>query len=63
MPCPPIIETWIVISCFLSLVRSSMFFDEDGHLAHEFYEECQVHSEYGVRWSMKRIYNKLVPQV
>lgn len=44
---------------------SSMFFDEDGDLAHEFYEECRTKSEQGsVRWTMRRLlHNGIRPQV
>jgi hypothetical protein len=35
---------------------SSMFFDEDGDLAHEFYEEHKTQSSTGsVRWTMKKL--------
>ena len=51
----------------LSFPHSSMFFDEDGDLAHEFYEECRVTDSTSydtvVRWTMRRIKNGLVPQV
>ena len=42
-----------------------MYFDEDGDLAHEFYEEYRVQSECGLtRWTMRRlIHNGIRPQV
>ena len=47
-------------SCFYR----SMYFDEDGHLAHEFYREEKVTSPSGVvRWKMKKIFRHLSPQV
>lgn len=43
---------------------SSMYFDEDGDLAHEFYEEERLTSSTGVvRWCMKRVIDNLMPQV
>ena len=42
----------------------SMYFDEDGDLAHEFYQEERVTSPSGVvRWRMKKIFDRLSPQV
>lgn len=41
-----------------------MFFDEDGDLAHEFYQEEMVVNSAGVvRWAMKRVFRNLRPQV
>ena len=41
-----------------------MYFDEDGDLAHEFYKEERLTNSTGaVRWCMKRIVDKLIPQV
>ena len=41
-----------------------MYFDEDGDLAHEFYQEERVTGPSGgVRWRMKQIFDKLIPQV
>ena len=43
---------------------SSMYFDEDGHLAHEFYREEKVTLSTGVvRSRMKKIFDHLIPQV
>ena len=44
---------------------SSQFFDEDGDLAHEFYEECRIQSNNGpVRWTMRLLKHKGIrPQV
>lgn len=39
-----------------------MFFDEDGDLAHEFYEEVKPNKR-GSKAKMKRIQTNLVPQV
>ena len=41
-----------------------MYFDEDGHLAHEFYQEERVTGPSGgIRWRMRQIFDRLVPQV
>ncbi|XP_046682988.1 tumor suppressor candidate 2-like [Homalodisca vitripennis] len=41
--------------------QGSMFFDEDGDLAHEFYEEVRPNKK-GSKAKMKRIQTNLVPQ-
>jgi hypothetical protein len=41
---------------------SSMFFDEDGDLAHEFYIEVPP-SRKGCKATMKKVLHNLVPQV
>jgi len=41
--------------------RGSMYFDEDGDLAHEFYEEVPPKKKGGKR-KMKRVLKNLVPQ-
>jgi len=41
--------------------QGSMFFDEDGDLAHEFYEEVKPNKR-GSKAKMKRIQTNLVPQ-
>ena len=41
--------------------RGSMYFDEDGDLAHEFYEEVPPKKKGGKR-KMKRVVRNLVPQ-
>lgn len=41
--------------------RGSMYFDEDGDLAHEFYEEVPPKKKGGKR-KMKRVLRNLVPQ-
>ena len=41
--------------------RGSMYFDEDGDLAHEFYEEVAPKRKGGKR-KMKRVVKNLVPQ-
>ncbi|XP_070559561.1 tumor suppressor candidate 2-like [Ptychodera flava] len=47
-------------SPFVLTRTSSMYFDEDGDLAHEFYEETAGKSRR--RTHMKRIYRNLTPQ-
>ncbi|CAI9575591.1 unnamed protein product, partial [Staurois parvus] len=42
--------------------RGSMFFDEDGDLAHEFYEETIVTKNGRKRAKLKRIHKNLRPQ-
>lgn len=43
--------------------RSSMYYDEDGDLAHEFYEETIVTKNGRKRAKLKRIHKNLIPQV
>ncbi|XP_046363503.1 tumor suppressor candidate 2-like [Haliotis cracherodii] len=45
-------------SPFVLTRQSSMFFDEDGDLAHEFYEEVRI----GKRFIMRRKRHNLIPQ-
>lgn len=42
-----------------------MYFDEDGDLAHEFYEEYRIQSPQGVvRWTMRLLHHEGIrPQV
>lgn len=40
---------------------SSMYFDEDGDLAHEFYEEVKPNKK-GKKYSMKKVTRRLLPQ-
>lgn len=40
-----------------------MYFDEDGDLAHEFYEETVVTKNGQRKAKLKRIYKNLTPQV
>ena len=42
-----------------------MYFDEDGDLAHEFYQEERMIAPSGgpVRWRMRQIFDRLIPQV
>ncbi|XP_010716606.3 tumor suppressor candidate 2 [Meleagris gallopavo] len=42
--------------------RSSMYYDEDGDLAHEFYEETIVTKNGRKRAKLKRIHKNLIPQ-
>ncbi|XP_068205113.1 tumor suppressor candidate 2-like [Palaemon carinicauda] len=46
---------------FVYTRRGSMFFDEDGDVAHEFYEEVPPLRR-GVKATMKRILTNLTPQ-
>ena len=46
---------------FVFMRRGSMYFDEDGDLAHEFYEEVAPKRKGGKR-KMKRVLKNLVPQ-
>lgn len=46
-----------------SLYCSSLFFDEDGDLAHEFYEETIVTKNGRKKAKLKRIHKNLTPQV
>ena len=48
--------------CFLNLYQRSMYFDEDGDLAHEFYEEIILGGSCP-RSAMKRKRKNLIPQV
>lgn len=54
-----------LIGCFvyflLIFFSSSMYFDEDGDLAHEFYEEVRP-SKKGKKSYMKKITRRLLPQ-
>lgn len=43
--------------------RSSMFYDEDGDLAHEFYEETIVTKNGQKRAKLRRVHKNLIPQV
>ncbi|XP_076858623.1 tumor suppressor 2, mitochondrial calcium regulator b [Brachyhypopomus gauderio] len=47
---------------FVFTRRSSMFFDEDGDLAHEFYEETVVTKNGRKKTKLKRIHKNLIPQ-
>lgn len=47
----------------MSLCCSSMYFDEDGDLAHEFYEETIVTKNGRKKAKLKRIQKNLTPQV
>lgn len=42
---------------------SSMFYDEDGDLAHEFYEETIVTKNGQKRAKLRRVHKNLIPQV
>ncbi|KAM9326353.1 tumor suppressor candidate 2 [Gastrophryne carolinensis] len=47
---------------FIFTRRGSMYFDEDGDLAHEFYEETIVTKNGRKRVKLKRIHKNLRPQ-
>lgn len=47
---------------FVFTRRSSLYFDEDGDLAHEFYEETVVTKNGRKRAKLKRIQKDLIPQ-
>ncbi|XP_008317814.1 tumor suppressor candidate 2-like [Cynoglossus semilaevis] len=43
-------------------VGSSLFYDEDGDLAHEFYEETVVTKNGRKKFKLRRIQKNLIPQ-
>ncbi|XP_071611773.1 tumor suppressor candidate 2 isoform X2 [Heliangelus exortis] len=47
---------------FVFTRRGSMYYDEDGDLAHEFYEETIVTKNGRKRAKLKRIHKNLIPQ-
>ncbi|XP_030061354.1 tumor suppressor candidate 2 [Microcaecilia unicolor] len=47
---------------FIFTRRGSMYYDEDGDLAHEFYEETIITRNGRKRAKLKRIYRNLIPQ-
>ncbi|XP_037707215.1 tumor suppressor candidate 2 [Choloepus didactylus] len=47
---------------FVFTRRGSMFYDEDGDLAHEFYEETIVTKNGQKRAKLRRVHKNLVPQ-
>ncbi|KAG7472292.1 hypothetical protein MATL_G00107230 [Megalops atlanticus] len=47
---------------FVFTRRSSLYYDEDGDLAHEFYEETVVTKNGRKRAKLKRIQKNLIPQ-
>ncbi|XP_067417299.1 tumor suppressor candidate 2 isoform X2 [Emydura macquarii macquarii] len=49
-------------SPFVFTRRGSMYYDEDGDLAHEFYEETIVTKNGRKRAKLKRIHKNLIPQ-
>ncbi|CAG06900.1 unnamed protein product, partial [Tetraodon nigroviridis] len=56
------VEVFQVARSFVLTRRSSMYFDEDGDLAHEFYEETVVTKNGQRKAKLKRIYKNLTPQ-
>lgn len=51
------------VQVILCLCSSSLFFDEDGDLAHEFYEETIVTRNGRKKAKLKKIQKNLTPQV
>lgn len=49
------------IVCCVFFFASSMYFDEDGDLAHEFYEEVRPNKR-GKKSYMKKVTRRLLPQ-
>uniref|UniRef100_A0A8C5ETX6 Tumor suppressor 2, mitochondrial calcium regulator a n=1 Tax=Gouania willdenowi TaxID=441366 RepID=A0A8C5ETX6_GOUWI len=47
---------------FVNTRRSSLYYDEDGDLAHEFYEEMVVTKNGRKKSKLKRIQKNLIPQ-
>ncbi|KAK2857789.1 hypothetical protein Q7C36_005708 [Tachysurus vachellii] len=47
---------------FVFTRRSSLYYDEDGDLAHEFYEETVVTKNGRKKAKLKRIHKNLIPQ-
>lgn len=54
---------YIYCHVFFFFCCSSMYFDEDGDLAHEFYEETIVTKNGRKRAKLKRVQKNLTPQV
>uniref|UniRef100_A0A452ETS6 Tumor suppressor candidate 2 n=1 Tax=Capra hircus TaxID=9925 RepID=A0A452ETS6_CAPHI len=51
-----------VVPPFVLTRRGSMFCDEDGDLAHEFYEETVI-TKNGQKWAkLRRVHKNLIPQ-
>uniref|UniRef100_A0A3P8X454 Tumor suppressor 2, mitochondrial calcium regulator a n=1 Tax=Cynoglossus semilaevis TaxID=244447 RepID=A0A3P8X454_CYNSE len=48
---------------FVFTRRSSLFYDEDGDLAHEFYEETVVTKNGRKKFKLRRIQKNLIPQL
>ncbi|XP_070247096.1 tumor suppressor candidate 2 isoform X2 [Myotis yumanensis] len=51
-----------VVPPFVFTRRGSMFYDEDGDLAHEFYEETIVTKNGQKRAKLRRVHKNLIPQ-
>ncbi|EHA98083.1 Tumor suppressor candidate 2 [Heterocephalus glaber] len=47
---------------FVFTRRGSMFYDKDGDLAHEFYEETIITKNGQKRAKLRRVYKNLIPQ-
>lgn len=52
-----------VFFTFVCMLWSSLYYDEDGDLAHEFYEETVVTKNGRKKAKLKRIHKNLIPQV
>lgn len=68
MPLTLISSKFPLLTCSFSLmftycVGSSLYYDEDGDLAHEFYEETVVTKNGRKKSKLKRIQKNLIPQV
>ncbi|XP_032746271.1 tumor suppressor candidate 2-like [Rattus rattus] len=51
-----------VVPPFVFTRRGSMYYDEDGDLAHEFYEETIITKNGQKKSNLKRVRNNLIPQ-
>ncbi|XP_056293876.1 tumor suppressor 2, mitochondrial calcium regulator b [Pseudoliparis swirei] len=56
------VRSFLSVTPFVLTRKSSMFFDEDGDLAHEFYEETIVTKNGRKKAKLKRIHKNLTPQ-
>ncbi|XP_058415579.1 tumor suppressor candidate 2 isoform X1 [Diceros bicornis minor] len=59
---PPFVFTRRGPACSPLPLHSSMFYDEDGDLAHEFYEETIVTKNGQKRAKLRRVHKNLIPQ-
>ena len=56
LPQGPVVPHFVFMHC------GSMFYDEDGDLAHEFYEEIIVTKNGQKRAKLRRVHKNLIPQ-
>lgn len=61
--CKKVLNFAYVCVLFFFVFLSSLYFDEDGDLAHEFYEETVVTKNGRKKAKLKRIHKNLIPQV